>query len=149
MKKIILCTLLFSRASLSSELFRMMTGAKPIAQKELLSSCLKLDIMKSNVDCIECKVTGIESVATFDGKKISIVNYEYSWAKESGLKDCGYASVLVTGDGKEKTTPIWSGFDSVKSDEAKLIKIDNQNYLNILIRGTGTLVPQNDGLLTF
>ncbi len=126
-----------------------MLNEKTLTKKQATEQCLKLDLGESKLDCTECKVISVQSFADIDGQKLSLARYEYSWSKESGLKECGYGSVVMK-EVSSRFAPIWGAFGSAKnSEEPKIFQLNGTSFISIPIRYSGTAAAQNDGLLSF
>jgi len=147
---LILTTIVFPVFAMSSEpISSRMLNEKPLTKKQATERCLKLDLGTSKLDCTECKVVSIQNLADFDGQKLSLARYEYSWSKDSGLKECGYGTVVMK-ETSSKLEPIWGGFGSAKSsEEPKIFQLNGASFVSIPVRYSGTAAAQNDGLLSF
>jgi hypothetical protein len=125
--------------------------AKPMSKKALASKCVPIEMGDSKLDCVSCQVKGIEDLGDVGGEHLAIAQYEFFWAPKTGLKNCGYGTVLLKHlSGSSKLQPIWGGLSGVSPAEAgkpTILKNQIGPIVQIPIRAQGTGALQFDGFL--
>ena len=141
----------FPLVSMATPVASRMLDNKPLSKEQLSGQCLKLDLGESKLDCTTCKVVDVQHLADVGDQKLTIARYEYFWAKDSGLKECGYGTVVTKeANGSVKYEPIWGGFGSAKSsDNIKIFKQNGISFVSVPVRYSGTAAFRSDGLLSF
>jgi hypothetical protein len=126
---------------------------KPISNKQAHSQCVAIELGDKKLDCVDCKVIGIDDLGKVGTNHLAIARYEYSWGTKTGLKTCGYGAVLLNRDSKtSELQPVWGGLSEVSPTEMKkpkIIKNKFGTFIQIPIRMQGTGNFQDDGILSF
>jgi hypothetical protein len=131
----------------------LLNNASPLTQEEALSKCFPIEMGAAKLDCVSCKVSGIEELGSVDGTDFAIARYEYFWSPENGGKNCAYGSVLLKRLPKSTSVqPLWGSLSDLSpadSGSPKIIKTKARTLIQIPIRAEGTGAAQNDGILVW
>jgi copper chaperone CopZ len=126
---------------------------RPITKSEALAKCVPIEMGASKLDCVSCKVTGIEELGNVSGTEFAIASYEYFWAPETGFKNCAYGSVLLKRiPNSSNVQPLWGSLSDLspsESEKPKIIQNNGRSLIQIPIRAEGTGHYQNDGILAW